>query len=480
MVENREIQEFIKSYVEEIENSNAAIFAGAGLSRPAGYVDWKELLRGIANDIQLNVDLETDLISLAQYHYNEYNGRHKINQVLIDEFTKSAEITKNHEILANLPIGTYWTTNYDQLIETSLEKAGKNVDKKIEPESLSNSKSGSNATVYKMHGDISLAHKAVLIKDDYEDYNNKRELFTTALRGDLVSKTFLFVGISFDDPNLSQILGKIRILLGENSRSHYCIMKKINKTDFEDEEEYRYESIRQELRIKDLKRYHINVVLINEYTEITDILQSISNKINRKNVFISGSASYYKDWDEKKSLEFSTLLSKSLIRNKNNIVTGFGLGIGSCIISGALEEIYSNREKNVEERLKARPFPQKSTGDLDIKTLWHKYRKEMISNAGIAIFIFGNKYDHKTEKIINADGLNKEYRISIENGAIPIPVGATEFMARELWDEVMGNFDELVGIPMLKPLYKSLGDKEKTAEELVGIVIKIINELIQR
>jgi SIR2-like domain len=79
-------------------------------------------------------------------------------------------------------------------------------------ENLSYSVPGSDATVYKMHGDCSLPHDAVLTKDDYEGYDQKRELFSTALRGDLVSKTFLFIGFSFDDPNLSQILSKIRIL----------------------------------------------------------------------------------------------------------------------------------------------------------------------------------------------------------------------------------------------------------------------------
>ena len=34
----------IKDYSRAIHEGNAAIFAGAGLSRSSGYVDWKELL----------------------------------------------------------------------------------------------------------------------------------------------------------------------------------------------------------------------------------------------------------------------------------------------------------------------------------------------------------------------------------------------------------------------------------------------------
>jgi Sir2- and TIR-associating SLOG family/SIR2-like domain len=471
------IQEFLRTYVKAIQDSNAAIFAGAGLSRPAGHVDWKELLREVAEDLQLDIDQEADLIALAQYHVNEFNGRSKINQILIDEFTKSVITTDNHKILSQLPIDTYWTTNYDQLIESNLVTIGKKVDKKMTPENLSYSVPGSDVKVYKMHGDSSLPHDAVLTKDDYEGYDQKRELFSTALRGDLISKTFLFIGFSFDDPNLSQILSKIRILLNENTRTHYCFMKKVNINDYKYKEEFLYAEIKQDLKIKDLKRYGIKVLLVDNYPDVTEILRHISLLVKRKNVFVSGSASNYGGWGETKSFEFSTLLSKALIKNNNNIVSGFGLGIGSCIISGALEELYSSQTKGVEERLKCRPFPQVTTGQLSISELWTKYRKEMLSNVGIAVFIFGNKIDTETKKVIDASGMIEEFEISIENGAIPIPVGATGFTSKKLWQKVMEDFEKYVGIEELKPLYTDLGDESKTLEELTDTLIKIINQL---
>ncbi len=68
-----------------------------------------------------------------------------------------------------------------------------------------------DAVVYKMHGDVSQVHKAVITRDDYEKYELTHSLFTTALQGDSVSKTFLFIGFSFNDPNLNYILSRIRI-----------------------------------------------------------------------------------------------------------------------------------------------------------------------------------------------------------------------------------------------------------------------------
>lgn len=475
MSNSSKIREFKNTYTKAIVQSNAAIFAGAGLSQPAGYVNWKFLLKEVAEDLELDIDLEEDLISLAQYHVNEFDGRSKINQILIDEFTKDVKPTENHQLLSELPIKTYWTTNYDNLIESNLTVYGKKVDIKIDPENFSHSRSDLDATVYKMHGDSTSPHSAVLTKSDYEEYDSKREIFSTALRGDLVSKTFLFIGFSFDDPNLSYILSRIRMLLGTNARNHYCFMRKVSRDDYKTEKEFNYAEIKQELKIKDLKRYKIVVLLVDEYSEITSILQEIKNSIKRKNIFISGSAAVFKEDNEFEAFDFSTQLSKNIIRNKKNIISGFGVGIGSCVISGALEELYQSGETKVEERLKSRPFPQNSVGKIPLKNLWTDYRKDMLSSVGAAIFIFGNKLDPKTGDIIPADGMREEFQIALEKGIIPIPIGATGFTSKELWIEVMDNFDEYVGIEQLKSLYEVIGDEEKTFKEIIEATLEIIN-----
>ncbi|OTQ88897.1 hypothetical protein BG31_05940 [Bacillus subtilis subsp. subtilis] len=475
---DKKIQEFIRSFVKAINESNAAIFAGAGLSRPAGYVDWKELLRDIAEGLGLDVDKETDLIALAQYHVNEYGNRGHINAALLENFTRNIDTTENHKILANLPLKTYWTTNYDKLIEKSLQENNKIVDAKIEPENISNTIPNTDAIVYKMHGDISLSHKAVLTKDDYEGYEKERKLYSTALKGDLVSKTFLFIGFSFDDPNLTYILSRIRILLDENARNHYCFMKKVKRDAFDSEKDFNYAEVKQELKIKDLKRYNITVLLVDEYEEITEILKIIDYLVKIKNVFISGSATEYGDWGETRAFEFSSALSKTLIKNDYNIVSGFGLGIGSCIVSGALEELYNRRVKNIDDRLKSWPFPQSTVGKIPLESLYTKRREEMLSNVGISVFIFGNKIDKASGEIQGAKGMEEEFDIAIKNEVIPIPVGATGYTTLKLWERVMNNYECLVNIESLKPLYEQLGDKTKTNEELIFCITEIIKGII--
>ena len=62
-------KQFIRELVNELSANNLAIFAGAGLSVAAGFVDWKGLLKDLAEELDLNIDKEeNDLISLAQYY----------------------------------------------------------------------------------------------------------------------------------------------------------------------------------------------------------------------------------------------------------------------------------------------------------------------------------------------------------------------------------------------------------------------------
>lgn len=56
-------------------------------------------------------------------------------------------------ILSRLSIRTYWTTNYDSLIEDSFRASGKIVDVKCTLEQLVNTKPNREAVVYKMNGD---------------------------------------------------------------------------------------------------------------------------------------------------------------------------------------------------------------------------------------------------------------------------------------------------------------------------------------
>lgn len=478
---DRQITNFIRSFAKEVMENNAAIFAGAGMSAGAGYVDWKTLLKPIADELGLDINKEDNLVSVAQYHYNEKGqNRHRINQLLIDEFSRNTDITENHRLLARLPINTYWTTNYDKLIEKALESAHKVSDVKYTVNQLANTKPKRDAIIYKMHGDVDHPSEAVLIKDDYEKYHIKFAPYITALSGDLVSKTFLFLGFSFTDPNIDYVLSRIRATYTNHQREHYCIIRGVSRTECDTDAEYEYRVRKQELFVGDLKRYNITTLLIENYGQITEILKVIEKIYKMRTVFISGSAHEYGSMGKDKAELFVHELSKTLIGRGYKIVSGFGLGVGSAVINGALEEIYCHGRKTTDEQLILRPFPQNQTGTIPLHTLWDEYRKDMIPLAGIAIFMFGNKLDG--ENIVYANGVRREFEIAIENGLRVVPVGATGYMAEELWKEVSADLE--MHYPghskEFEDNFREIGNSTLDTEALLESVVKLLDKIIRR
>lgn len=474
MAFSNEIEAFIKDFVKDLRENNAAIFAGAGMSKSVGYVDWPELLRDIAEELGLNVEIEHDLISLAQFHVNHLKGSAKLARKILEEFSDQAEPSVTHEILARLPIRTYWTTNYDTLIEDALKRAFKVPDTKHSIDQLNNTRPKRDAVVYKMHGDVSLPSKAVLYKEQYERYYQTHEPFVTALSGDLVSKTFLFIGFSFTDPNLDYVLSRLHTSVKKN---HYCFMRRENVAPDDDDELSKYKRRKQELRVDDLKRFGIQTLLIDSYDEVPKILEAIETRFLKKTVFISGSAEDFGDWDRQDAQRFIHSLSAGLVTQNYRVVNGFGWGIGSAVINGALETIYANPEKYSEDQLVMRPFPQFASSPEDLQMLWEEYRQRMISLAGVTIFVFGNKPD-KDGEIVEANGVIREWEITVEKGRVPIPVGVTGWAAQKIWQSVSAKPEVYYkGIEWIIPMIAELADPKVVRTELVEKLIRIIQRL---
>ncbi len=112
-----------------------------------------------------------------------------------------------------------------------------------------------------------------------------------------------------------------------------------------------------------------------------------------------------------------------------------------------------------------------------MKDVWTEYRKDMLSFSGIAIFVFGNKVvDGKTEL---SNGMREEFEIAREKGLFLLPVGATGYKAKELWDEVNSDFEAFNGsVPKkIKDCFVALGDENISFKDMFENVMKLLFEL---
>jgi hypothetical protein len=450
------VVEVLKRYGAELLQGNASLFAGAGLSRPSGFVDWKTLLEEIASDLGLDISRETDLLAIAQFHVNERTSRARLNQLLIEEFNKDAKLSENHKLIASMNLRSIWTTNYDELIETSFKAVKKRPDVKTTTANLAQSLPGRDVVIYKMHGDCNQPQSAVLTKEDYEVYEETRGAFSTVLKGELIERTFLFLGFSFTDPNIEYILSRIRGLLGQNQRDHYCVMKWPDAPSSPTEQaDYEYNRRKLELRIKDLERYRIHTLMIDSYGEITELLKKLSLHVHSKDVFVSGSAVDYGPLGQVRVENLLRKLGSELIRRGFNLVSGFGLGIGSTVAYGALSEVYTNDLS--PDRIRLLPFPQSIPASVERAAFFTQHRESMISLAGFSIFVCGNRV--QTDSLEMAPGVYEEFAITWKNGKFPIPIGATGWAAERIWNEVakepqafFGTVDVSVELLVLKKI----------------------------
>lgn len=475
---DNEIEIFINDFVKDLNEGTASIFAGAGLSIPVGYVNWNELMAEIAQDLGLDINTESDLVSMAQFHVNENRNRTKINRKILEEFTEDAKETENHKIIAGLPISSIWTTNYDELIEKTFTKENKIVDVKYTVSQLLTTKPKRDVVIFKMHGDVNHPNSAIITKEQYEQYHQTHEPFINALTGELTTKTFLFIGFSFTDPNLDYVLSRLNFRYREEQRQHYCFVKMPVLGDYQnpDKATLDYNIKKQFLIINDLKRYGIKSLKIDDYSNITNILNEIDFRYKKRTIFISGSAEIYEPYDKNEAIGFIHLLSKKIIETDYKIVNGFGWGVGSSVINGALEAIYDNPLRYSENQLILKPFPQFASGNKNLPELWAEYRQKMISKCGISIFIFGNK--QVEGNIVEADGIMKEFIISKENGNICIPIGVTNFMAKKIHEIILEEPTLYFEEPqVVMPFLEKLANAKTTLTDAIRITIELLKRI---
>ena len=100
----------------------------------------------------------------------------------------------------------------------------------------------------------------------------------------------------------------------------------------------------------------------------------------------------------------------------------------------------------------------------------------MISLAGVALFFFGNKRDG--DKVVNANGVRREFEIALEHNLLPIPVAATGFMAKELWNEISAELDNYyASYRWVIPMVQKLADSNTPRREMVETITDLIKQL---
>ena len=186
-----EAGELIARFGDYVEERDATVLVGAGLSQAAGYPDWHGLLTSVRDDLGLG-DMD-DLPLVAQYYAYEH-GESELEELIRQKLqhSASAQPQVSHGLLAKLPLTEIWTTNYDDLIERAI---GETADLYIDDRDLAQSRSASGCRVYKVHGSLCNDEAPLIIsRDHYDQYPYTHQRFLGTIAGKFLNEVLSVLG----------------------------------------------------------------------------------------------------------------------------------------------------------------------------------------------------------------------------------------------------------------------------------------------
>ena len=225
------LEQDIRFLAEELEKGKLIVFVGAGVSKNSGLPDWKELIKDYAEYRGIKEFTSKEYLTIPEEVFERY-GSLKYYEIAEKRFSGKYVPNSIHRILKEMDLTYIITTNYDTLIEDEI----KNLQVVSKDEDLPYT--SSNKMLIKMHGDFKNKN-IVLKKSDYDNYEKNFQLISTLIKGLFTTNTVLFIGYSYNDTNVQQIMNWIKEILKEETRKAFLV----EFTEKDDKEEENGEQI---------------------------------------------------------------------------------------------------------------------------------------------------------------------------------------------------------------------------------------------
>lgn len=448
-------EEFLVQFTRQALDERISLFVGAGASANAGYPSWQHLFKPLAKELGIRLTENTNYYRIAQYYSNKY-GLAELRKRINETINKNEFHSPLIDELINVGFSNIWTTNFDNVLELNFKTRNVLTNKVFRDADLSNIELNKRINIFKMNGDISNLDGIVATQKDYEEYTDSHRMMLLFFKRELISSTFLFIGYSFSDNLVMDCLSEITRYLGDAAPYHYAIMK----NNYSDPYFNHF--------IDDLeRRYHIRMLLVDDYDEILYVLNELNARIQNKKVFISGAFRSFDSNIEEYSHNLSRSITHNLLANDYRIVNGIGRHFGTHIIGYANEFLAMKGIKDKEKYIIARPFVGIGEKSKEEKK---KLRDEVISGCGAAIFVFG---DYNSDYPNEYSGVQEEYELSLMRKKAIIPISYPGMRSEMIWKETKKN---LTYYPYLEKCIDKLTSSNNT-DSLSKTIVYILNYL---
>lgn len=264
------------------DSGRCAILVGAGASKGAGLPLWGELLTkmidaAVAHRV-ITSEREAEYRALANRPDKflmiasglKDDLRSHFDQFIEETFIAPKPVpTPLHEAMVSLDkLQFVLTTNYDTLLERAFRKRDDDVSvcSFTDTGEVQRRLSRREFFILKAHGDATkLGNQIVLTDVDYRNLLFRQRAYQSLLSAMFTMFTFIFVGASMTDPEISLLLNYIADSFSPNAGpTHYALMAAEDVTQVE-----------RDRWLKDFKIQLITVSKQDNYAELTEFLREL-------------------------------------------------------------------------------------------------------------------------------------------------------------------------------------------------------------
>ena len=199
----------------------------AGLKMPS----WRGLAETWANEADIDPKLPPPKIaSLYEHRFGRVQLIESIRRALHVDQIEPGEVHRN---FASLSFETVYTTNFDLLLENAYQEIKKPFRSLVGEHQMPFHGGPFTTSIVKMHGDLRHEEHIIITEEDFNRYLENYPVIATHLSAMLITRTGLFLGYSFSDPNFQHIKEVVRSRLGKFERMAYIVQFDAKSSDVE-------------------------------------------------------------------------------------------------------------------------------------------------------------------------------------------------------------------------------------------------------
>lgn len=448
----------VAEYCVENLMPNLSVFVGAGLSIDAGLPSWYELVKPLADELDIPTE-GLPLERVLEYICGESKSKYSMLIYSLKKKIQEANPQASHYLISKLDVGRIWTTNYDDLLEKAYQRGNYDLEVVTNDKQLNNTDL-SKTQLIKMHGSLSNISDdyddIILLESQYENYEESRKDIYNLLKNDIRNKSFLFFGVSFNDINMRRIWASI---WNHKKAGHPSFLFTVPPGGEKEDEKKIYEYWK-----RDLARYGIEVVEMETYNDINKFLNKIY--ISNMGKTIAGMGIYkddtYKDLCEK--------IGGLLAERDYSYNSGGGKNISDFITEGMWK-----KDPNIKEDLDRIVFYYKENGGstnpqkgkiIYAGESYTEMRRRFISPEKLCLLL--------GEDTKGRNGLKEEVSIAREKKCKILAIPYTGEISLKTYLEEAEYWKSILTKELYEK-YEKLKDLENDSDKSSSIIIDIID-----